>query len=74
MDHEAAMRQNYELEAAPGLAPTREGVVECFTVFRAAFPDLRFATEDMPSSGDKVITRARVMMQQLRAMPDAGAE
>lgn len=48
-----------EHEEAPGLAPTREGVMEFFRMYMAAFPDLRFDPEDMLSSGDKVVTRAR---------------
>ena len=49
-----------EHEETPGLAPTREGVMEFFRMYIAAFPDLRFDPEDMLSSGDKVVTRARV--------------
>lgn len=48
-----------EHEESPGLAPTREGVMEFFRMYLAAFPDLRFDAEDILSSGDKVITRAR---------------
>lgn len=48
-----------EHEEAPGLAPTREGTIEFFRMYLAAFPDLRFDVEDMLSSGDKVVTRAR---------------
>jgi steroid delta-isomerase-like uncharacterized protein len=79
MDHEATMRQLYDLinagdvdgfdevlaadfvehEETLGLAPTREGVMEFFRMYIAAFPDLRFDPEDMLSSGDKVVTRAR---------------
>lgn len=49
-----------EHEQAPGLAPTREGTMEFFRAYIAAFPDLRFDPQDMLSSGDKVVTRARV--------------
>ncbi len=49
-----------EHEETPGLAPTKEGVLEFFRMYRAAFPDLRFDPEDFVSSGDKVVTRARV--------------
>ena len=34
--------------------------MEFFRMYIAAFPDLRFDPEDMLSSGDKVVTRARV--------------
>jgi steroid delta-isomerase-like uncharacterized protein len=49
-----------EHEETPGLAPTKEGVTEFFRMYVAAFPDLRFHTEDVLSSGDRVVTRARV--------------
>lgn len=49
-----------EREATPGLAPTREGVMEFFRMYVAAFPDLRFEAQDVLSSGDKVVARARV--------------
>lgn len=48
-----------EHEEMPGLAPGRDGVKEFFAMYIAAFPDLRFEPEDMLSSGDKVVTRAR---------------
>ena len=48
-----------EHEEAPGLAPTREGTIEFFRMYISAFPDLRFDPQDMLSSGDKVVTRAR---------------
>ena len=49
-----------EHEETPGLAPTKDGVLEFFRLYRAAFPDLRFEPEDYIASGDKVVTRARV--------------
>jgi len=49
-----------EHEETPGLAPTKEGVLEFFELYRAAFPDLQFHVEDMLASGDKVVARARV--------------
>jgi hypothetical protein len=49
-----------EHEETPGLAPTREGVKEFFAMYLAAFPDLRFDPQDVLSSGDKVVARARV--------------
>ncbi len=48
-----------EHEETPGLAPTKDGVKEFFTMYIAAFPDLRFEVEDILSSGDKVVARAR---------------
>jgi steroid delta-isomerase-like uncharacterized protein len=49
-----------EHEEAPGLAPTKEGVIEFFRMYRAGFPDLRMEAEDVLPSGDKVVVRARV--------------
>lgn len=48
-----------EHEQTPGLAPTKEGVLEFFRMYRAAFPDLHFEPEDYIASGDKVVTRVR---------------
>jgi steroid delta-isomerase-like uncharacterized protein len=47
-----------EHEETPGLSPTKEGVMEFFTMYKAAFPDLRFDAEDVLASGDKVVARA----------------
>lgn len=48
-----------EHEAAPGLEPTKEGVVQFFTMYIAAFPDLRFEPEEVFASGDRVVARFR---------------
>jgi steroid delta-isomerase-like uncharacterized protein len=48
-----------EHEQTPGLAPTKEGVLEFFRMYRAAFPDLRFTPEDFIASGDKIVVRVR---------------
>ena len=48
-----------ENEQTPGLAPTKEGVLAFFRMYRAAFPDLRFAPEDFIASGDKVVVRVK---------------
>ena len=48
-----------EHEETPGLAPTKEGVLQFFRMYRAAFPDLRFEPQDYIASGDKVVTRVR---------------
>ena len=48
-----------EHEETPGLAPTRDGVMEFFRMYRAAFPDLRMHVEDVLPSGDKVVARMR---------------
>jgi steroid delta-isomerase-like uncharacterized protein len=48
-----------EHEETPGLAPTKEGVLEFFRMYRAAFPDLRMDPEDMVTDGSKVVARVR---------------
>ena len=48
-----------EHEQTPGLAPTKEGVLDFFRMYRAGFPDLRFNPEDFIASGDKVVVRVR---------------
>jgi len=66
-----------EHEETPGLAPTREGVMEFFRMYRAAFPNLRFDPEDVLASGDKVVTRARVTgthQGELMGMPATGKD
>ena len=49
-----------EHEETPGLAPTKEGVLEFFRMYRAAFPDMRMEPQDVLVSGDKVVVRAKV--------------
>ena len=48
-----------EHEEVPGLEPTREGVQAFFHMYRAAFPDLRMAIEDLIVSADKAVARVR---------------
>ena len=48
-----------EHEESPGLAPTKDGVLEFFRMYRAGFPDLRMDPEDVLASGDKVVARVR---------------
>ena len=48
-----------EHETTPGLAPTKDGVRQFFTMYMAGFPDLRFEAEDILASGDKVVGRVR---------------
>jgi len=64
-----------EHEVLPGMAPTKAGTREFFTMYMAAFPDLRFATEDIITSGDKVVGRFRASGTQdgeLMGMPPSG--
>jgi steroid delta-isomerase-like uncharacterized protein len=49
-----------EHEVTPGLAPTKDGVKQFFTMYVAAFPDLRFTADDILPSGDKVVARVTV--------------
>jgi steroid delta-isomerase-like uncharacterized protein len=48
-----------EHEETPGLAPTKEGVLEFFRMYRAAFPDLRMEPQDVFTSGDRAVARVR---------------
>jgi steroid delta-isomerase-like uncharacterized protein len=47
-----------EHEETPGLAPTKDGVLQFFHMYRAAFPDLSLVVDDVVASGDKVVVRA----------------
>jgi len=49
-----------EHEKVEGLPQTKEGVVEFFKMFGAAFSDLRLDAEDMIVSGDKAWARVRI--------------
>ncbi|GAB3780595.1 ester cyclase [Nocardioides ungokensis] len=46
-----------EHEDAPGLEPTKEGVLQLFRMYRAAFPDLQMNVDELLPSGDKVVAR-----------------
>jgi steroid delta-isomerase-like uncharacterized protein len=48
-----------EHEETPGLAPTKDGVKQFFTIYVGAFPDLQFNVEDLITSGDKGVGRIR---------------
>ena len=66
-----------EHEETPGLAPTREGVMAFFRMYRAAFPDLRFDLEDVVAGGDKVVARARATgthQGELMGIPPTGKD
>src|SRR5262245_12841924 len=49
-----------EHEEIEGLPQSKEGVIQFFTMFRAAFPDLRMDAEDLIASGDAAWARVRV--------------
>lgn len=40
--------------------PTRAGVLQCFQMLLAAFPDVRMVPQDVIASGDKAVARVRV--------------
>jgi steroid delta-isomerase-like uncharacterized protein len=46
-----------EHEVTPGLAPTKDGVRQFFTMYMTAFADLRMEADDVLPSGDKVVAR-----------------
>ena len=41
----------------PGLTPGLEGTKQLVTMYRNAFPDLRFTIDEQIAEGDKVVTR-----------------
>ena len=64
-----------EHEETPGLAPTRDGVLEFFRIQRAGFPDLRMHPEDVLVCGDKVVVRGTLTgthQGELMGMPATG--
>ena len=46
-----------EHEELPGLAPTKQGVLDLFRGYRAAFPDLHMKAVEVLESGDRTIAR-----------------
>jgi steroid delta-isomerase-like uncharacterized protein len=48
-----------EHEETPGFPPTKEGVLEFFRTYRAAFPDLHLDAEDVLASDEKTVARVR---------------
>jgi steroid delta-isomerase-like uncharacterized protein len=64
-----------EHEETPGFAPTKDGVLKFFRMYRAAFPDLRMVSEDVVAGGDKVVARVRATGThdgELMGMPATG--
>jgi steroid delta-isomerase-like uncharacterized protein len=64
-----------EHEETPGFPPTKEGVLQFFRAYRAAFPDLRMDAEDVLASGDKTVARVRATgnhQGQLMGIPPTG--
>jgi len=64
-----------EHEALPGLAPTKDGVMEFFRAYLAAFPDLRMDAVDIIAGGDKAVARVTASGTQtgeFMGMPASG--
>jgi steroid delta-isomerase-like uncharacterized protein len=64
-----------EHEETPGLAPTKDGVLELFRGYRAAFPDMRMDVEEIIASGDRTVARVTVSGTQdgeFLGMPPSG--
>ncbi len=64
-----------EHEETPGLSPTKDGVLDFFRMYRAAFPDLRMDPEDVLGSADKVVARVRATgthQGEFMGMPPTG--
>jgi steroid delta-isomerase-like uncharacterized protein len=72
----AALSDDFvEHEETPGLAPTKEGVLQFFAMYLAAFPDMRMEPQDILIRGDKVTVRARATGThegELMGMPATG--
>lgn len=49
-----------EHERSPGLSPTKEGVLDMFRMYIAAFPDMRMSLDDVLVDGDKAVARVTV--------------
>jgi steroid delta-isomerase-like uncharacterized protein len=49
-----------EYEVTPGIPPTKDGVKQFFTMYIAAFPDLRFDTDEILPSGNKGVARVTI--------------
>jgi steroid delta-isomerase-like uncharacterized protein len=49
-----------EHEQSPGLAPTKEGVLQFFAMLRAGFPDVRFEPEQFFTNGDTIAVYFRL--------------
>lgn len=64
-----------EHDPVPGMSPTKQGVIDLFRMYRAAFPDLRMHAEDVLVSGDRTVARATVSGTQdgeFLGMPASG--
>lgn len=59
----------------PGMPPTRDSAIQFLTMFRGAFPDLKYTLEDVIAEGDRVVQRATArgtMKGDFLGMPATG--
>ncbi len=64
-----------EHDETAGFSPNKQGVLDLFHMFRAAFPDLQLHAEEVLVSDDKTVTRARATgthQGELMGMPPTG--
>jgi len=64
-----------EHDEVPGLPPTKEGVLELFRGYRAAFPDIHLEAIEILSCGDRTVARVKVTGTQdgeFMSMPPSG--
>jgi steroid delta-isomerase-like uncharacterized protein len=64
-----------EHEEMPGLAPTKQGVLDMFRMYRTAFPDMELRAEEVLVSGDTTVTRVKATgthQGDLMGMPPTG--
>ena len=64
-----------EHEDSPGLPATKDGVLQFFRGYRAAFPDLRMDAEEVIASGDRTVARVKASGTQegeFMGMPPSG--
>jgi len=64
-----------EHDATAGFTPTKQGVLELFHMYRAAFPDLQLHAEEVLVSDNKTVTRARATgthQGELMGLPPTG--
>ena len=61
----------------PGVPPGNEGQKAFVTMFRAAFPDLHYTTDDEVAEGDRLVQRVTAhgtMKGDFQGMPASGKE
>jgi steroid delta-isomerase-like uncharacterized protein len=64
-----------EHEEVPGLPPTKEGVLNLFRGYRAAFPDFHMEAVDVIACGDRTVARVKASGTQngeFMGMPPSG--